>query len=168
VILDLHEKLQQGLVRKESSAWAVWNNVKRYIAFEQSESAASKLRPVANTAVVMDTVAPSYEGLNLMARHNIPFVVLRPGALQPKLLESFDTLVVFSALNSAAATVVGDFAKHGGIVVLVNLRGEFPWRSLEPAHKDKQATVYNVGAGQVVELGNRSSIRKRFRGIFEG
>ncbi len=153
VILDLHEKLQQGLVRKESSAWAVWNNVKRYVAFEQSESAATKLRPLANTAVVMDTVVPSYEGLNLMARHNIPFVVLRPGALVPKLLESFDTLVVFSALNSAAATVVGDFAKHGGVVVLVNLHGEFPWHSLEPVRKDNQATAYNVGAGQVVELG---------------
>ncbi len=150
VILDLHEKLQQGLVRKESSAWAVWNNVKRYVAFEQSESAASKRRPVANTAVVMDTLVPSYEGLNLMARHNIPFVVLRPGDLEPKLFESFDTLVVFSAPNSAA--IMGDFAKHGGIVVLVNLHGEFPWHSLEPALKDKQATVYNVGAGQVVEL----------------
>src|SRR5256885_12967521 len=41
VILDLHEKLQQGLVRKDSSAWAVWNNVKRYIAFEQSQRSAS-------------------------------------------------------------------------------------------------------------------------------
>jgi putative NIF3 family GTP cyclohydrolase 1 type 2 len=107
---------------------------------------------VANTGVVIDTVAPSYEGLNLMARHNIPFVVLRPGDLEQKLLESFDTLVVFLALNRAAATVVDDFAKHGGIVVLVNLHGEFPWHSLEPAHKDKQATAYNVGAGQVVEL----------------
>ncbi len=152
VILDLHEKLQQGLVRKEPSAWAVWNNVKRYIAFQPSENASNKLRPVANTAVVMDTLATSYEGLNLMARHNIPFAVLRPGDLDPKHLEAFDTLVVFSAANNAAATVVGDFAKHGGIVVLVNLHGEFPWHSLEPAHKDKQATAYNVGAGQVVEL----------------
>jgi len=152
VILDLHEKLQQGLVRKESSAWTVWNTVKRDIAFQVSESTAYKLRPVANTAVVMDAVAPSYEGLNLMARHNIPFVVLRPEDLEPKLLEAFDTLVVFSVPNNAAATVVGDFARHGGIVVLVNLRGEFPWHSQEPARKDKQATAYNVGAGQVVEL----------------
>jgi hypothetical protein len=152
VILDLHEKLQQGLVRKETSAWTVWNNIKRYIAFQLPESTANKLRPVANTAVVMDAVAPSYEGLNLMARHNIPFVVLAPGDLEPKLLEAFDTLVVFSAPNNTAATVVGDFAKHGGIVVLVNLHGAFPWHSLEPAHKDKQATAYNVGAGQVVEL----------------
>jgi hypothetical protein len=152
VILDLHEKLQQGLVRKESSAWAVWNSVKRYIAFQRSESTVSKLRPVANTAVVTDAVATNYEGLNLMARHNIPFVVLRPGDLEPKLLETFDTLVVFSVPSSAAVKVVGDFAKHGGIVVLVNLRAEFPWHSLEPAHKEKQATTYNVGAGQVIEL----------------
>ena len=152
VILDLHEKLQQGLLGKESSAWAVWNNVKRYIAFAHSESAAGKLRPLANTGVVMDTMAPSYEGLNLMARHNIPFVVLRPGDLEPKLLESFDALVVFSAPSNAAATAIGDFAMRGGIVVLVNLRGQFPWHSLEPAHKDRQATAYDVGAGQVVEL----------------
>jgi len=152
VIVDLHEKLQQGLLGKESSAWAVWNNVKRYIAFEHSESAAGKLRPLANTGVVMDTMAPSYEGLNLMARHNIPFVVLRPGDLKPKLLESFDALVIFSAPSSAAVTALGDFAMRGGIVVLVNLRGQFPWHSLEPAHKNKQATAYDVGAGQVVEL----------------
>jgi hypothetical protein len=152
VILDLHEKLQQGLVRQEPSAWAIWNTVKRYIAFQPSLSTANKLRPVANAAVVMDAVATSYEGLNLMARHNIPFVVLRPGDLELKRLEAFDTLVVFSAPNSGAATVVGDFAKHGGIVVLVNLHGAFPWHSLEPAHKDKHATAYNVGAGQVVEV----------------
>jgi len=79
-------------------------------------------------------------------------VVLRPGDLEPKALESFDTLIVFGALSSNAATVVGDFAKRGGIVVLVNLHGDFPWHSLEPAHKDKQATAYGVGAGQVVEL----------------
>lgn len=152
VILDLHEKLQQGLLYKESSAWAVWNSVKRYIAFEQAESAADRLRPVANTGVVMDTGAPSYEGLNLMARHNIPFEVLRPRDLEPKRLESFDTLVVFSAPNNAAVTLLSDFAKHGGIVVLVNQHGEFPWHSLVPAHKDNQATAYNVGTGQVVEL----------------
>jgi hypothetical protein len=152
VILDLHEKLRQGLVREEPSAWAVWNTVKRYIAFQRSLSTANRLRPVANAAVVMDAVATSYEALNLMARHNIPFVVLRPGDLEPKRLEAFDTLLIFSAPNTAAATVVSDFAKHGGIAVLVNLHGAFPWHSLEPAHKDKHAIAYNVGAGQVVEV----------------
>jgi len=88
--------------------------------------------PLANTGIVTNDYRVSYEGINLMARHNIPFVVLRPVDLEAKRLDALDMLVVFSGPSLAACGVLGDFAKQGGIVVLVNLRGDFPWHSSEP------------------------------------
>ena len=153
VILDLHEGLQKGLAHNEAEAWALWNNVKRYVALQRVESAPGMLpMPLANTGIVTNNYRVSYEGINMMARHNIPFVVLRPADLEAKRLDGLDMLVVFSAPSIAACRVLDDFAKQGGIVVLVNLRGDFPWHSSEPIRRNVQSAVYNVGTGQIVEF----------------
>src|SRR5262249_20609896 len=67
-------------------------------------------------------------------------------------LQKFDTLLFFTAPDASAATAAQDFAKRGGFVVLINLRGDFPWHALQPARKDKQLMSYSVGTGQIVEL----------------
>jgi len=153
VILDLHEGLQKGLAHNEAEAWALWNNVKRYVALQSVESAPGMPpMPLANTGIVTNNYRVSYEGINMMARHNIPFVVLRPADLEAKRLDGLDMLVVFSAPSIAACRVLDDFAKQGGIVVLVNLRGDFPWHSSEPIRRNVQSAVYNVGTGQIVEF----------------
>jgi hypothetical protein len=151
VILDLHEGLQRGLAHNEAEAWTLWNHVKRHIALQRAENDPGML-PLANTGIVTNDYRVSYEGINLMARHNIPFVVLRPVDLEAKRLDALDMLVVFSGPSLAACGVLGDFAKQGGIVVLVNLRGDFPWHSSEPIHRNAQSAVYSVGTGQIVEL----------------
>lgn len=151
LILDLHEGLQKGLAHNEADAWTLWNDVKRYIAFQRAESVPGKL-PLANSGIVTNDYRGSYEGINLMARHNIPFVVLRPIDLEAKRLDALNMLVVFSAPSIVASRVLVDFAKNGGIVVLVNLRGDFPWHSSEPIRRNAQSAMYSVGTGQIVEF----------------
>ena len=153
VILDLHEGLQQGLAHNEADAWTLWNQVKRYIALQTVESAPGMMpMPLVNTGIVTDDYRVSYEGCNLMARHNIPFAVFRSEDLEAKPVDGLDMLVVFSAPSPASYRVLGDFAKRGGIVVLVNLRGDFPWHSSEPTRRNAKSAVYNVGTGQIVEF----------------
>jgi hypothetical protein len=147
VIFDLNERLQAGLAHDDPEAWALWNRVKRYIP--STPSAERRLVPLASTGVVADDYATSYEAINLMARHNLAFVVLRPTELDEKRLAAFNTLVVFAAPQ---AVVLEDFAKKGGLVVVVNLNGNFPWHSAKAASNDAHSAAYQVGAGQVVEL----------------
>ena len=54
------------------------------------------LEAAANVAVVVDDLDTSDEAMNLLARHNIPFKVLKPADLKSEDLEGFDVLVVFA------------------------------------------------------------------------
>jgi len=152
VIFDLHQALQKGLAHNEAASWSLWNRVKRYIAFQAAESARAQ-RAVLNAGVLTDDYRASYEGINLMARHNIPFALLQWADLGTERLEGLNTLVIFSAPTNASSIALGEFAKQGGIVVLVNQRGNFPWHSGQPARKDAHSAAYHVGNGQIVELG---------------
>ena len=151
VIVDLHEGLQKGLANNDANSWALWNRVKRYIAFQPAENERG-MRELANTGVVTGDYRASYEGFNLMARHNIPFVLLRPVDVEAKRLEELNMLVLFSAPSDAGKSALNDFAKRGGVVVLVNLRADFPWHSSEAVRRDAHSAAYTVGKGQIVEL----------------
>jgi len=45
------------------------------------------------------------------------------------------------------------FLERGGIAVLVDQRGDFPWHSSQPAKTNTHAVSYDVGKGRVIELG---------------
>jgi hypothetical protein len=150
VVLDLHERLQTGLAQDSPEAWQLWNRVKRYLPSEPGGP--RKLDPLASTGVVADDYGASYEGINLMARHNLAFIVLRPSDLQAKRLQGLNTLVVFAAPADPQGAVLREFAKKGGMVVLVNLQGRFSWHAAQPVRSDAHSAVYQVGAGQIVEL----------------
>ncbi len=152
VIVDLHEAFEKGLAHNEAVSWSVWNKVKRYITFQIAERTRPQLA-VADTGVLTDDYRSSYESINLMARHNIPVVLLHWADLGTQKLDGLNTLVIFSAPTSASSTSLGEFAKQGGIVVLVNQHGDFPWHSGQPVRRDAHSAAYNVGIGQIVELG---------------
>ena len=102
--------------------------------------------------VIVDDAQASYEAINLMARHNLAFESVRPPGLTLARLSSWNSVVVFCPLNKEAVALLRNFAASGRIVIFVNTHDEFPWHSAPPLRQESRATVYSIGAGQVVEI----------------
>jgi len=154
--LSLHESLENGMAQNNPGAWAVWDQVKSYLRFFPQHPE-RRLDPEANVGVVTDDDAASYEPINLLARHNIALRVLRPADLSPRGLEGVDVVVVFSALEKLKAETVTDFAKKGGVAVLVGshrslARQSDSGQSAQPVRLSEQSVSYAVGKGHVIEL----------------
>lgn len=151
VVVDVPELLQKALAANEPAAWALWNKVKRYIAFS-SGTAADGMRPIANMGIVTCDNQVNFEAVNLLARHNLPFETVRSQDLNAARLKPWNALVVFCAPQNPELNLFSDFAKRGGIVVLVNQRGDYPWHANQPARQDQHAATFTFGAGEIVEL----------------
>ena len=152
VILDFPEPLQKALAANQPNAWTLWNQVKRYIAFSfrvRSEG----IRTIANLGVVTCDGRMNYEAVNLLARHNLAFETVRPQDLSTERWKAWTAAVVFCPLRSAETELLNAFVKRGAIVVLVNQRGEYPWHVNAPVRRDAHSATFNVGSGQVIELG---------------
>ena len=152
VIVDVPESLQKALVAKQPAAWALWNQVKQYIAFS-SAFAADGMRPIANMGIVTCDGQTNYEAINLLARHNLPFETVRPQDLNAERSNRWNALVVFCTPGNPEINFFNDFANRGGIVVMVNQRGDYPWHSTAPARQDEHSTTFSVGSGAIDELG---------------
>ncbi len=152
VIVDVPESLQKALVAQQPAAWALWNQVKQYLAFS-SAFAADGMRPIANIGIITCDAQTNYEELNLLARHNLPFDIVRPQDLNAERSNRWNALVVFCAPKNPEISLFGDFAYRGGIVLLVNQHGDYPWHSTAPARQDEHSTTFAVGSGVIDELG---------------
>jgi hypothetical protein len=150
LVLELHQQQQQGLADGDSHALADWEQVKRTIAFyERSDGN----KDAAAVGIITGDYDTSYEELNLMARHNIPFRVLKSDSVKPQDLESFSVVIAFAAPGKELREAIQSFAQQGGVAVLVNLPGTYPWDSSATAKKNEHAVTYTVGKGRVIELG---------------
>ncbi|HEX5482220.1 MAG TPA: hypothetical protein VFZ08_06295, partial [Terriglobia bacterium] len=152
LILPLHPRLQQDLTERKPQAWRAWAAIRRYIRFYSPAGAREGMRPIGNVGVITDSYESSYEAANLLARHNIPFRVLPPAALENGNLKNLALVAVFNPMDAAAARSVEQFAANGGSAVLVGQHGAFPWHSSPPVHKSEDAAVYVTGKGKVAEL----------------
>jgi hypothetical protein len=151
LILNLHPKLQQGLAQGENESWGTWQRIRRYIDF-YSHRRGQHLKPLANIGVITDDYDVSYEAVNLLARHNIPFRFITPQEFASSPVESLALIVAWSPLNESSARKMADFASSAGTAVLVGEQGAFPWRSRPPIQKNENAAIYSEGAGRIVEL----------------
>ena len=151
LILDLHPKLQSDLSRNVPAAWAVMNQIKRYLAFA-SRGTKNSGKPEANVGVITASYDEPYEPVNLFARHNIPFKVLKASDLKPQSLEAFDLLVVFFAAEESEVAAISEFASKGGIVVVVTTHGHYPWQSGQSIPAGENSVAYTVGRGRIIEL----------------
>ncbi len=151
LILNVDEKLQKGLAENQPAAWDRWNKVKKYLAFDGTTSRTA-LRPQANVGVLAGDYDTAYEPMNLMGRHNIPYRVLNIAGITGSKLQGLDVVTVFTAPDQQAVATLMNFAKQGGTVVLVNLKGSYPWQSANPAQTAEHAVSYVVGKGRVIEL----------------
>jgi hypothetical protein len=151
LILNLHPNLEKALVRGCEEGWAVWKRVAKYVEFYLREGQ----RPVtlqASVGVVTNKYEDSYEAMNLMARHNIPFRVLPPSQLTPQDLHGLDLMVVFTQPDEAAIRQLAGFVEDGGVAILVSLRNLFPGASSGGRQVSNNSVIYAMGKGKVIEL----------------
>jgi protein-tyrosine-phosphatase len=153
VVLDVDERLQNALNAQDASAWKLWKEVSSYANFYSRSKTEQRREAVANVAVIVDDLDPSDEVVNLMARHNIPFRVLRPADLKGNAMENFDVIVVFAKPDEDSAKRIADLATRGKTVVLVDAQGSFPWHSGQSLRLNEHAVSYAIGSGKVLELG---------------
>jgi hypothetical protein len=151
LVLEVHAAQQKGLASGNQNALADWAEVKRYLEF-YNRSDGSETGDQARVGVLAEDYQTPYEALNLMARHNIPFRVLKSSEVQGKDLGGFDVLIAFAELSKELAAAINDFAASGGVAVLVKLPGPFTWESAGAGATSGPSTTYRVGKGRVIEL----------------
>lgn len=151
IILNIHEPLQVGLAKGDSASWALWNQVKRYLVFSAYHQGHS-YRPLAYVGVVTDSFVKSYEAVNLLARHNIPFRIIRHTDLKSASMNDLDIAILFHAPERDSLATVHEFTARGGIVVLVNIKGSFPWQSAPQEKVGEDSISYADGKGRVIEF----------------
>jgi hypothetical protein len=152
LLLQVHERQQKGLASGEKETLADWRQVKEAIEFYEREK-----EPIAEMAapvgVLTNDYESSYEAMNLMARHNIPFRVLHSEGVKASDLEGMDVVIAFAGLGKGLIEEIGKFAEQGGVAVLVNLPGAYPWDSASGGKTNGHSVTYTVGKGRVIELG---------------
>jgi hypothetical protein len=151
LILDVDERLQRALTEHAPDAWTLWNQVRPYLDF-YSNTAVRGLQTAANVGVVVEDLDPTDEVMNLFARHNIPFKVLRSADLKSEKLDVFDVIVVFVKPDTAACERIADLASRGKTFVLVDAQGSYPWQKSDPVRLNEHSVSYALGAGKVLEL----------------
>jgi hypothetical protein len=152
LILELHERQQKGLASGEKAALANWEQVKQTLKFYE-RGRHGEGEAAVSVGVLTNDYELSYEALNLMARHNIPYRVLHSADVKARDLEGFDVVIAFAALSKDLTESFRAFAERGGVGVLVNLPGTYPWDVPAAATTNGHSVSYTVGKGRVIELG---------------
>ena len=151
LIMNVYPSLQNALAQGTAEGTVAWTPVKRYLEFYSAESK-QRGAPLANVGVVTDNFEASYEVMNMMARHNIPFRVMSISDLTPQGRQGLDLIAVFSKLDQKAVREVADFVSAGGTAVLVKQQGSFPWQSGTASRTGEHSVSYTLGGGTAIEL----------------
>jgi hypothetical protein len=151
LLLEVHPRQQKGLATGDKDTLANWTEVKRTIDFYAQANPQAQEAP-ARVAVLTNDYDSSYEAINLMARHNIPYRVLHSAEVKAPDLLGFDVLIAFAPPNQELTVHIRDFAERGGVAVLVNVPGTYSWDSSAPQKTSPHSVSYTVGKGRVIEL----------------
>ena len=129
LVLPVHERFQRNLLLGKPEARRWWKEIRSYIDF-YSWNLPNRYRPLANIGIVTADPMASFEVMNLLARHNLPFEIIAPERLAglPRRsadddsgakagLTPFNVVIVLNQPQGAQAGVLAEFAKNGGRVV---------------------------------------------------
>jgi hypothetical protein len=156
LVLPLHERFQKNLLLGKPQARQWWNEIRRYIEF-YSWNLPNRYRPLANIGVVTADAMVSFEVMNLLARHNLPFEIIAPERVTASALAPFNLLIVLNQPQAAQVDTLSAFARGGGTVMFAGVKGTFPWQSGTPVEKTDDQASYTVGEGRVVERPNAAN-----------
>ncbi len=114
LVLPLHSVFQQALLKGAPDARRDWAAVRRALAFHAWEVPRG-YEPVADVSVVSADPWVSFEILNLLARHNVPFTLVAPAEDPPSPLSPL--VIVADPPGPAVAKAIADAEAAGAIVV---------------------------------------------------
>jgi hypothetical protein len=156
LLLPLHPRFEAALVAGDPDARADWDEIKRFVAF-YAWNVPFEHQPLANVAVVTADPLRSFEVMNLLARHNLPFVSVAPATLASNDLAAIDLLIVLDDPDERGRQRVQAFASGGGTVLIAGTTAvksgsgtPLPWHG-SPALKGDRRVSYTVGKGRVIE-----------------
>ena len=109
LLLPLHERFERALLAGAPDERAEWIELRRSIDF-YAWSVSLPRQAIANVAVVTGDPMRDFELLNLLARHNLPFVVVPPAKVTSERLAGIELLIVLDELDPAAKQRVQEFA----------------------------------------------------------
>jgi hypothetical protein len=151
-VLDLDDRLRQGLAESEPRTLEQWKTLKRYFEFFKRHPDLGDMKPVANIVVAVKDWDHADEMLNLMSRRRLLYDVVSAGQLSKALLEPCALLIVEPS-EPLAPGVLDDiirFIDRGGMVVttttnLVSMGRPPMFQSVE---ETPEKTLYSVGKGK--------------------
>ena len=114
LVLPLHERFQTRLLLGQPQARADWAEIRRYVEF-YSWNLPARYEPLASVGVVTAEPMLSYEVMNLLARHNVPFKLVDPKAITAPALDGIKMLIVLDAPASSQEALAA-FERGGGTV----------------------------------------------------
>ena len=161
LLLQVEDELEAALTRRDPEALALWNHVRSALKFSNHPNESSS-QPAANVAVVVDQLDPSDEVLNLLSRHNIPFQMFLTSDLKTSEFKGFDVVIVFAKPDAESSERINNLAAAGRTIVLVDVKGKYPWQGTQPTQLNEHTTSYSVGTGKVLELAEAVSDPETF------
>lgn len=151
LVLPLHESFQRSLLLGLPGARADWQEIRRSLEF-YSWDLPRQYRPVANIGVVTSEPMRDFVLLNLLTRHNLPFVLIPPDRLNAEAVASMDLMILLDEASRPQAEFLAGFARKGGTVVLTSAPRGLPWHATAPLQESDERASYQVGEGRVLEL----------------
>ena len=121
ILLPLHERFEQALLTGAPDPRAEWAEIRSFMRFYAWDVARPR-HLLANIAVVTDEPMGAFEVLNLLVRHNLPFVVLPPAQVTADGLAGVDLVLVLDAVEGEAKQRIQEFGatNQGRVVQLAN------------------------------------------------
>jgi len=141
-MLALDDDLRVNLLRRNADALGVWRRIGAYLKFAEDHAEWRHFAPFGNLGIIVENNADLDEYLNLIARRQVPYRLIRRNELSAASLASFRAVVAFTGPTEAERTILSDFAEKGGVVVAGPSWGNAP--------KDDPYAESPLGKGRVV------------------
>jgi hypothetical protein len=93
LLLPLDRRFAEMLVMGDPDARSDWEEIRRFVSF-YAWNVPFRHQPLTNVKVVTADPMRSFEVMNLLARHNLPFVATAPGALASTSLDEIGLVIV--------------------------------------------------------------------------
>jgi len=140
-IVALDDDLRVKMFHRNADALGTWRRIGSYLKFAEDHADWRQFAPFGNLGIIVDN-ADLDEYLNLIARRQVPYRLIRRNELNAASLASFKAVVAFAVPTGAERTILRDFAEKGGVVVAGPAWGNAP--------KDDAYAEVPLGKGRVV------------------